>query len=105
MYLYNRDAEFTNGKMQQKRIISVREVARAQGFPDDYTFCSINKANSQTHDWTMYAAYTQTQSLFSDVLCSLQQYRQIGNAVPVPLALALGKSLGAALLKTWKKGK
>lgn len=33
--------------MQQKRIISVREVARAQGFPDDYTFCSINKANSQ----------------------------------------------------------
>ncbi|KAK0239761.1 hypothetical protein EDD85DRAFT_949593 [Armillaria nabsnona] len=67
----------------QKRIISVREVARAQGFPDDYTFCSINKANSQ--------------SMIDD------QYRQIGNAVPVPLALALGKSLGAALLKTWKK--
>ncbi|KAK0441911.1 S-adenosyl-L-methionine-dependent methyltransferase [Armillaria borealis] len=67
----------------QKRIISVREAARAQGFPDDYTFCSINKANSQ--------------SMIDD------QYRQIGNAVPVPLALALGKSLGAALLKTWKK--
>jgi site-specific DNA-cytosine methylase len=31
----------------------------------------------------------------------LQQHRQIGNAVPVPLALALGKSLGEALLKTW----
>ncbi|KAK0196767.1 S-adenosyl-L-methionine-dependent methyltransferase [Armillaria mellea] len=67
----------------QRRIISVREAARAQGFPDDYTFCSINKANSQ--------------SMIDD------QYRQIGNAVPVPLALALGKSLGAALLKTWKK--
>ncbi|KAK0484022.1 hypothetical protein IW261DRAFT_994609 [Armillaria novae-zelandiae] len=67
----------------QKRIISVREAARAQGFPDDYTFCSINKSNSQ--------------SMTDD------QYRQIGNAVPIPLALALGKSLGAALLKTWKK--
>ncbi|KAK0463813.1 S-adenosyl-L-methionine-dependent methyltransferase [Desarmillaria tabescens] len=67
----------------QKRIISVREAARAQGFPDNYTFCSINKANSQ--------------SMIDD------QYRQIGNAVPVPLALALGKSLGAALFKTWKK--
>lgn len=67
----------------QKRIISVREAARAQGFPDDYTFCSINQPNSQ--------------SMIDD------QYRQIGNAVPIPLALALGKSLGAALLKTWKK--
>ncbi|KAG7448097.1 S-adenosyl-L-methionine-dependent methyltransferase [Guyanagaster necrorhizus] len=67
----------------QRRIISVREAARAQGFPDDYTFCSINK--------------TDSQSMIDD------QYRQIGNAVPVPLALALGKSLGAALLKTWKQ--
>jgi len=30
-----------------------------------------------------------------------QFHRQIGNAVPVPLALALGKSLGESLLKTW----
>lgn len=29
------------------------------------------------------------------------QCRQIGNAVPVPLSLALGKALGAALLRTW----
>jgi len=32
-----------------------------------------------------------------------QQQRQIGNAVPVPLALALGKSLGEVLLKTWEE--
>lgn len=32
-----------------------------------------------------------------------QQHRQIGNAVPVPLALALGKELGKALIKLWKQ--
>ncbi|KAG6851305.1 hypothetical protein H0H93_011741 [Arthromyces matolae] len=31
------------------------------------------------------------------------QIRQIGNAVPVPLALQLGKALGAASLKDWDK--
>ena len=33
----------------------------------------------------------------------LQQIRQIGNAVPVPLALALGKELGAALIQAWRE--
>ena len=32
----------------------------------------------------------------------LQQYKQIGNAVPVPLALALAKALGTVLVKEWK---
>ncbi|KAF5387544.1 hypothetical protein D9757_006543 [Collybiopsis confluens] len=53
----------------QKRVVTVREYARAQGFPDSYTFMR------------KYTAY-----------------KQIGNAVPVPLALALGKSLGDALV-------
>lgn len=35
-------------------------------------------------------------------LSVVQQYRQIGNAVPVPLALALGRSLGEVLLKMWE---
>ena len=30
-----------------------------------------------------------------------QQLRQIGNAVPVPLALALGKAIGKALIQQW----
>lgn len=29
--------------------------------------------------------------------------QQIGNAVPVPLALALGKELGAALIQAWRE--
>jgi site-specific DNA-cytosine methylase len=33
----------------------------------------------------------------------VKQHRQIGNAVPVPLAMALGKSLGEVLLKTWQE--
>ncbi|CCL99992.1 uncharacterized protein FIBRA_02017 [Fibroporia radiculosa] len=64
----------------QKRIVTVRECARAQGFPDWYEFHSINmKAPDVVAD----------------------QHRQIGNAVPVPLALALGKALGKALSIYW----
>ncbi|KAH7909914.1 S-adenosyl-L-methionine-dependent methyltransferase [Hygrophoropsis aurantiaca] len=66
----------------QKRIITVRECARAQGFPDDYEFLSINEKPCKVAE---------------------DQHRQIGNAVPVPLALALGKCLGQALLKMWEK--
>jgi len=33
----------------------------------------------------------------------MQQLRQIGNAVPIPFAYALGKSLGRALLKMWEE--
>jgi DNA (cytosine-5)-methyltransferase 1 len=49
----------------QNRVISVRECARAQGFPDSVRFCG---------------------KLYS-------RYRQVGNAVPVPLARALGREL------------
>ncbi|KAI0333620.1 S-adenosyl-L-methionine-dependent methyltransferase [Cubamyces sp. BRFM 1775] len=63
---------------EQKRIVTIRECARAQGFPDHYVFKSINKnANDIAAD----------------------KMRQIGNAVPVPLALALGKEIGNALYK------
>ncbi|KAF9246401.1 hypothetical protein BU15DRAFT_70495 [Melanogaster broomeanus] len=64
----------------QKRILSIQECARAQGFPDYYEFLSVNDAPNK---------------IVAD------QLRQIGNAVPVPLAYALGKSLGRALLKMW----
>jgi DNA (cytosine-5)-methyltransferase 1 len=49
----------------QDRIVSVRECARAQGFPDRFRF------EGQLGD----------------------QHRQVGNAVPPPLAAALGRAL------------
>ncbi|KAI0636601.1 S-adenosyl-L-methionine-dependent methyltransferase [Trametes polyzona] len=66
---------------EQKRILTVRECARAQGFPDSYRFLSDKmKPRQQIAD----------------------QLRQIGNAVPVPLSLALGRSMAEALCKLWK---
>ena len=49
----------------ETRPLTVREYARIQTFPDDWQFCGNLSA----------------------------QYKQIGNAVPVNLALSLGKSL------------
>ena len=31
-----------------------------------------------------------------------QQFRQIGNAVPAPLAAALGRAIGKAAVQMWK---
>eukprot|EP00798_Chlamydomonas_sp_ICE-L_P026223 gene26223-11957_t len=53
----------------QDRIVSVRECARAQGFPDHFVF-SGNVSN---------------------------RHRQVGNAVPPPLAAALGRQLRKVL--------
>ncbi len=55
----------------QDRIVSVRECARAQGFPDRYRFWG------NVHN----------------------KHRQIGNAVPPPLAFNLGRKLREALEK------
>ena len=49
----------------QDRPLSIREYARIQQFPDDWVFMGTSAA----------------------------KYRQIGNAVPVGLALALGKAV------------
>jgi DNA (cytosine-5)-methyltransferase 1 len=54
---------------EQHRTLSIREAARVQGFPDDFRF-----AGTQTH-----------------------RYRQIGNAVPVLLGEAVGRSMLQAL--------
>ncbi|KAJ7766897.1 S-adenosyl-L-methionine-dependent methyltransferase [Mycena metata] len=66
----------------QKRAISVVEAKRAQGFPDDYVLWSDkSKAGSRVKDY----------------------YRHIGNAVPVPLAAALARSLQEAIVETAKR--
>ncbi|CAG8825437.1 26379_t:CDS:2, partial [Gigaspora margarita] len=61
----------------QRRIITVRECARAQGFPDKFVFLSDRDDVKDMH-------------------------RQIGNAVPPPLAFSLGRELVRSLLNTYK---
>lgn len=56
------------------RVITVRESARIQGFSDSF--------------------------IWPDWIPRLQQYRQVGNAVPPPLAAAVGKALARAV--GWK---
>lgn len=60
----------------QDRIVSVRECARSQGFPDTF------RLYGNVHN----------------------KHRQVGNAVPVPLSRALGHQLVKAVLKNEEKG-
>ena len=56
---------------QYDRVVTVRESARLQGFSDDF--------------------------LWPDSIPRLQQYRQVGNAVPPPLATAIARSLASQM--------
>jgi len=60
---------------EQNRLVSVRECARSQGFPDAYKF-------------------------YGSVL---EKHRQIGNAVPPPMGRALGTAIGQAIVKAGKQ--
>ena len=67
------DPNKTQGRVlhpDQPRVISERESARAQGFPDTYEFSCYSSAS---------------------------RYRQIGNAVPPPLAKQLGLKILEAM--------
>ncbi|KAF8640653.1 hypothetical protein AX17_000310 [Amanita inopinata Kibby_2008] len=59
-----------------RRMVTVRELARSQGFPDHFVF-KAHKNNVIT------------------------MHRHIGNAVAFPVATALGRSLRDALFKQW----
>ncbi|KAF9444348.1 S-adenosyl-L-methionine-dependent methyltransferase [Macrolepiota fuliginosa MF-IS2] len=63
-----------------KRMLTVREIARAQGFPD----------------WFVFEAYKDNV---------ITMHRQIGNAVPLPLSRALGRGLREAIFREWKEGR
>ncbi|KAF7240238.1 DNA (cytosine-5)-methyltransferase 1, partial [Varanus komodoensis] len=60
---------------EQHRVVSVRECARSQGFPDTYR-------------------------LFGNVL---DKHRQVGNAVPPPLAKAIGLEIKLCVLAKMKE--
>ncbi|XP_043229878.1 DNA (cytosine-5)-methyltransferase 1-like isoform X1 [Amphibalanus amphitrite] len=59
---------------EQHRVVSVRECARSQGFPDSYRFFGT----------------------------TLEKHRQIGNAVPPPMAAAIGREILQSLVKSGK---
>lgn len=61
-----------------KRIVTVRELARSQGIPDKFVFHAENDRVMTMH-------------------------RQIGNAVPWPVAMAIGRELRKVLVKKWLK--
>lgn len=58
------------------RMVTVRELARSQGFPDHFVFEALNHNVVTMH-------------------------RQIGNAVPLPIGIALGRELRSARFKKW----
>ncbi|KAJ2806226.1 hypothetical protein H4R20_001770, partial [Coemansia guatemalensis] len=65
----------------QRRVLSVRECARAQGFPDNFRLYSINEDDTR------------------------DMHRQVGNAVPPPLAFALSLELREALFQDFVDSK
>ncbi len=81
LYIYKlSNGSLTSGQVlhpSQHRVLTVREQARAQGFPDTFTW---------DHD-------TQTPK---------DMYKQIGNAVPIPVGRALGRELLKVLIKKWE---
>lgn len=84
----------------QKRMISIRECARSQGFPDNFIFESSNE-----HPQRVVAdvCVKQAFQIIQDTDIPGKKMRQIGNAVAVPFALALGKELGTSLVQQWKE--
>ncbi|KAJ7795556.1 hypothetical protein B0H14DRAFT_2620847 [Mycena olivaceomarginata] len=71
--------------LQEKHPISVVEAKRGRGLPDDCVLWSDKPTSSAQ-------------------IKNFQFYMHIGNAVPVPLAAALERSLGAARQKDWLEG-
>ena len=68
----------------QPRTLTVREWARLQGFPDWYEFCGKRTTGG------VRRAGNPSKGIWDR---EVPKYTQIGNAVPVPLAKAVGHHL------------
>ncbi|VDC04221.1 unnamed protein product [Peniophora sp. CBMAI 1063] len=68
-----------------RRILTVRELARAQGIPDWYH---------------IYAPVDPDHNVITRAGV-IEMHRQIGNAVPLPLATAIGRALLEAEFEPW----
>lgn len=79
---------------EQPRTLTVREWARLQGFPDWYQFYGKRTTGG------LRRAGNPIDGIHSR---DLPKYTQIGNAVPVPMARAIGEHL-AAVLRRGKLG-
>lgn len=95
MYVTNSAANLTRVKILQcKRIFTVRELARSQGFPDKFVFFGEN-------DHVVTVCGTTPGRLCTD--WRSQMHRQIGNAVAWPVAVAIGREFRKVLIKKWLK--
>ncbi len=70
--------------MQELRVLTVREMARIQSFPDQFTFRSKITTGGQMRKF------------------EVPQYTQVGNAVPPLLGLQIGNSIQELLLRLKK---
>ncbi len=67
----------------EDRMLTAREGARIQGFPDRFSFCGPRTLMSKK--------LLEREGRHEEI--GLSQYNQIGNAVPPPLATAIGRVL------------
>ena len=87
----------------QHRTYSAREAARLQGFPDSYRYTfffetPLLRLMSTTKQHIFPGAFPSAHRGLPRLCGSLQErYRQLGNAVPPPLARALARRILTAL--------
>ena len=80
----NTKADFAYHYIDPPRGLSVREAARIQGFPDDFHFATAPAGTpGQLRNGARHS-----------------RYRQVGNAVPPPLAAAIGRALAQTLSRS-----